>query len=102
MTKDIMRADIAQNITEVKEENIKFINKMDALIINMDQMIAVIQEIKYEALRSQAQIDALIINIDDMDTFQLACALTNTIAGVVSIQDKLNKSGDEFSKILEE
>ena len=29
MTKDIMRADIAKDITEAKEENIKLINKMD-------------------------------------------------------------------------
>mgnify|MGYP003615299009 CR=1 FL=1 len=42
MTKDIMRAAIAKDITEAKESNIKFINKMD-------QTIAVIQAIKYEA-----------------------------------------------------
>ena len=89
MTKDIMGADIAQNITEAKEENIKLINKID-------QMIAFLQEIKYEALCSQAQMDALIINIDGMDSLQLACALSNTIAGVLNIQDKLNKSGVEF------
>ena len=29
MTKDIMRAAIAKDITEAKENNIKFINKMD-------------------------------------------------------------------------
>ena len=37
MTKDIMRAAIAKDITEAKEDNIKFINKMD-------QMIAVLQD----------------------------------------------------------
>lgn len=38
MTKDIMRA-VAKDITETKEDNIKFVNKMD-------QMIAVLQDIK--------------------------------------------------------
>ena len=57
--KDRMRAAIAKDITEAKEENIKLINKMD-------QMIAVIQGIKYEALCSQAQMDAFIRNIDSM------------------------------------
>lgn len=95
MTKDIMRAAIAKDITEAKEDNIKFINKMD-------QMIAVIQAIKYEALCSQAQMDAFIRNIDSMESLQLSYALSNTISGVLSIQDKINKSGDEFAKILED
>ena len=87
MTKDIMRAAIAKDITEAKENNIKFINKMD-------QMLTVIQEIKYEALCSQ--------NIDNMESLQLSYALSNTISGVLNIQDKINKSGDEFAKILED
>mgnify|MGYP003585073014 FL=1 len=95
MTKDIMRAAIARGITEAKENNIKFINKMD-------RMIAVIQEIKYEALCSQAQMDAFIRNIDSMESLQLSYALSNTISGVLNIQDKINKSGDKFAKILEE
>ena len=95
MTKDIMRAAIARDITEAKEDNIKFINKMD-------QMLAVIQEIKYEALCSQAQMDAFIRNIDNMESLQLSYALSNTISGVINIQDKINKSGDKFAKILEE
>ena len=95
MTKDIMRAAIAKDITEAKENNIKFINKMD-------QMLTVIQEIKYEALCSQAQMDAFIRNIDSMESLQLSYALSNTISGVLNIQDKINKSGDEFAKILEE
>ena len=95
MTKDIMRAAIAKDITEAKENNIKFINKMD-------QMLKVIQEIKYEALCSQAQMDAFIRNIDSMESLQLSYALSNTISGVLNIQDKINKSGDEFAKILED
>ena len=95
MTKDLMRAAIAKDITEAKEDNIKFINKMD-------QMLAVIQEIKYEALCSQAQMDAFIRNIDSMESLQLSYALSNTISGVLNIQDKINKSGDKFAKILEE
>ena len=95
MTKDIMRAAIAKDITEAKENNIKFINKMD-------QMLTVIQEIKYEALCSQAQMDAFIRNIDNMESLQLSYALSNTISGVLSIQDKINKSGDKFAKILED
>ena len=95
MTKDIMRAAIAKDITEIKEDNIKFVNKMD-------QMIAVIQEIKYEALCSQAQMDAFISKIDDMDSLQLASALTNTLCGVLNVQDKINKSKEAFSKILED
>ena len=95
MTKDIMRAAIAKDITEAKENNIKFINKMD-------QMLTVIQEIKYEALCSQAQMDAFIRNIDSMESLQLSYALSNTISGVLNIQDKINKSGDEFAKILED
>ena len=95
MTKDIMRAAIAKDITEAKEDNIKFINKMD-------QTIAVIQAIKYEALCSQAQMDAFIRNIDSMESLQLSYALSNTISGVLNIQDKINKSGDKFAKILEE
>ena len=95
MTKDIMRAAIAKDITEAKENNIKFINKMD-------QMLTVIQEIKYEALCSQAQMDAFIRNIDSMESLQLSYALSNTISGVLNVQDKINKSGDEFAKILEE
>lgn len=95
MTKDIMRAAIAKDIMEAKENNIKFINKMD-------QMLAVIQEIKYEALCSQAQMDAFIRNIDNMESLQLSYALSNTISGVLNVQDKINKSGDEFAKILEE
>lgn len=95
MTKDIMRAAIAKDITEAKEDNIKFINKMD-------QMIMVIQEIKYEALCSQAQMDAFIRNIDSMESLQLSYALSNTISGVLNIQDKINKSGDKFAKILED
>ena len=95
MTKDIMRAAIAKDITEAKEDNIKFINKMD-------QMLTVIQEIKYEALCSQAQMDAFIRNIDSMESLQLSYALSNTISGVLNIQDKINKSGDEFAKILED
>lgn len=93
--KDIMRAAIANDIMEAKENNIKFINKMD-------QMLAVIQEIKYEALCSQAQMDAFIRNIDSMESLQLSYALSNTISGVLNVQDKINKSGDEFAKILEE
>ena len=95
MTKDIMRAAIAKDITEAKEDNIKFINKMD-------QTIAVIQAIKYEALCSQAQMDAFIRNIDSMESLQLSYALSNTISGVLNIQDKINKIDDEFAKILEE
>ena len=95
MTKDIMRAAIAKDIMEAKENNIKFINKMD-------RMLAVIQEIKYEALCSQAQMDAFIRNIDSMESLQLSYALSNTISGVLNVQDKINKSGDEFAKILEE
>ena len=95
MTKDIMRAAIAKDITEAKEDNIKFINKMD-------QTIAVIQAVKYEALCSQAQMDAFIRNIDSMESLQLSYALSNTISGVLNIQDKINKSGDEFAKILED
>lgn len=95
MTKDIMRAAIAKDITEAKENNIKFINKMD-------QTIAVIQAIKYEALCSQAQMDAFIRNIDSMESLQLSYALSNTISGVLNIQDKINKIDDEFAKILEE
>ena len=95
MTKDIMRAAIAKDITETKEDNIQFVNKMD-------QMIAVLQDIKYEALCSQAQMDALIKNIDDMDSLQLASALTNTLCGALNLQDKLIKSKEGFSKILED
>ena len=95
MTKDIMRAAIAKDITEAKENNIKFINKID-------QTIAVIQAIKYEALCSQAQMDAFIRNIDNMESLQLSYALSNTISGVLNIQDKINKSGDKFAKILED
>ena len=95
MTKDIMRAAIAKDITEAKENNIKLINKLDL-------MLAVIQEIKYEALCSQAQMDAFIRNIDSMESLQLSYALSNTISGVLNIQDKINKSGDELAKILEE
>ena len=95
MTKDIMRAAIAKDITEAKEDNIKFINKMD-------QTIAVIQAIKYEALCSQAQMDAFIRNIDSMESLQLSYALSNTISGVINIQDKINKIDDEFAKILED
>ena len=95
MTKDIMRAAIAKDITEAKEDNIKFVNKMD-------RMLAVIQEIKYEALCSQAQMDAFIRNIDNMESLQLSYALSNTISGVLNIQDKINKIDDEFAKILED
>lgn len=95
MTKDIIRAAIAKDITEAKEDNIKFINKMD-------QTIAVIQAIKYEALCSQAQMDAFIRNIDSMESLQLSYALSNTISGVLNIQDKINKIDDEFAKILED
>ena len=95
MTKDIMRAAIARDITEAKENNINFINKMD-------QMLTVIQEIKYEALCSQAQMDAFIRNIDSMESLQLSYALSNTISGVLNIQDKINKSGIKLAKILEE
>ena len=95
MTKDIMRAAIAKDITEAKENNIKFINKMD-------QMLTVIQAIKYEALCSQAQMDAFIRNIDSMESLQLSYALSNTLSGVLNIQDKINKIDDEFAKILEE
>ena len=95
MTKDIIRAAIAKDITEAKEDNIKFINKMD-------QTIAVIQAIKYEALCSQAQMDAFIRNIDSMESLQLSYALSNTISGVINIQDKIKKSGDKFAKILED
>ena len=94
MTKDIMRAAIAKDITETKEDNIQFVNKMD-------QMIAVLQDIKYKALCNQAQMDALIRNIDDMDSLQLASALTNTLCGALNLQDKLIKSKEAFSKILE-
>ena len=95
MTKDIMRAAITKDITEAKENNIKLINKLDL-------MLAVIQEIKYEALCSQAQMDAFIRNIDSMESLQLSYALSNTISGVLNIQDKINKSGDKFAKILED
>lgn len=95
MTKDIMRAAIAKDITETKEDNIQFVNKMD-------QMIAVLQDIKYESLCNQAQMDALIRNIDDMDSLQLASALTNTLCGALNLQDKLIKSKEAFSKILED
>ncbi len=95
MTKDIMRAAIAKDITETKEDNIQFVNKMD-------QMIAVLQDIKYETLCNQAQMDALIKNIDDMDSLQLASALTNTLCGALNLQDKLIKSKEVFSKILED
>ena len=95
MTKDIMRAAIAKDITEAKENNIKFINKMD-------QMLTVIQGIKYEALCSQAQMDAFIKNIDNMESLQLSYTLSNTISGVLNVQDKINKSVDEFAKILED
>ena len=95
MSKDIMRAAIAKDITEAKENNIKFINKMD-------QMLTVIQEIKYEALCSQAQMDSFIKNIDDMDSLQLASALTNTLCGALNLQDKLIKSKESFAKILED
>ena len=93
--KDRMRAAIAKDITEAKEENIKLINKMD-------QMIAVLQEIKYEALCSQAQMDAFIRNIDSMESLQLSYALSNTVSGILNIKDKINKSDDKFAKILEE
>ena len=93
--KDRMRAAIAKDITETKEDNINLINKMD-------QMIAVIQSIKYEALCSQAQMDAFIRNIDSMESLQLSYALSNTISGVLNVQDKINKSYDEFAKILED
>ena len=95
MLEDIMRTAIAKDITEAKENNIKFINKMD-------RMLAVIQEIKYEALCSQAQMDAFIRNIDSMEPLQLSYVLSNTISVVINIQDKINKSGDKFAKILEE
>ena len=95
MLEDIMRAAIAKDITETKEDNIQFVNKID-------QMIAVLQDIKYEALCSQAQMDALIRNIDDMDSLQLTSALTNTLCGVLNLQDKLIKSKEAFSKILED
>ena len=95
MTKDIIRAAIAKDITDAKEDNIQFVNKMD-------QMIAVLQDIKYEALCNQAQMDALIRNIDDMDSLQLASALTNTLCGALNLQDKLIKSKEAFSKILED
>ena len=94
MTKDLMRSDIANDIKKTKEDNIKFVNKMD-------QMIAVLQDIKYEALCNQAQMDALIRNIDDMDSIQLASALTNTLCGALNLQDKLIQSKEVFSKILE-
>ena len=93
--KDRMRAAIEKDITEAKEDNINLINKMD-------QMIAVIQSIKYDALCSQAQMDAFIRNIDSMESLQLSYALSNTISGVLNVQDKINKSYDEFAKILEE
>ena len=95
MTKDIIHAAITKDITETKEDNIQFVNKID-------QMIAVLQDIKYEALCSQAQMDALIRNIDDMDSLQLASALTNTLCGALNLQDKLIKSKEAFSKILED
>ena len=95
MTKDIMHAAIAKDITETKEDNIQFVNKMD-------QIIDVLQDIKYEALCNQAQMDALIRNIDDMDSLQLASALTNTLCGALNLQDKLIKSKEAFAKILEE
>lgn len=91
MTKDLIRSDIKKT----KEDNIQFVNKMD-------QMIAVLQGIKYEALCNQAQMDALIRNIDDMDSLQLASALTNTLCGALNLQDKLIKSKEAFSKILED
>lgn len=90
MTKDLIRSDIKKT----KEDNIKFVNKMD-------QIIAVLQDIKYEALCNQAQMDALIRNIDDMDSLQLASALTNTLCGALNLQDKLIQSKKVFSKILE-
>ena len=90
MTKDLIRSDIKKT----KEDNIKFVNKMD-------QIIAVLQDIKYEALCNQAQMDALIRNIDDMDSLQLSSALTNTLCGALNLQDKLIQSKKVFSKILE-
>ena len=95
MTKGIMRAAITKDITETKEDNIQFVNKMD-------QMIAVLQGIKYETLCNQAQMDALIRNIDDMDSLQLTSALTNTLCGVLNLQDKLIKSKEAISKIFED
>ena len=95
MTKDIMRAAIANDIKKTKEDNIKFVNKMD-------QVIDVLQDIKYEVLCSQAQMDALIKNIDDMDSLQLASALTNTLCGTLNVQDKVIQSKELFSKILED
>ena len=68
----------------------------------MDQTLAVIQAIKYEALCSQAQMDAFIRNIDSMESLQLSYALSNTISGVLNVQDKINKIDDEFAKILED
>ena len=91
MTKDLIRSDIKKT----KEDNIKFVNKMD-------QIIAVLQDIKYEALCNQAQMDALIRNIDDMDSLQLASALTNTLCGALNLQDKLIQSKEVFAKILED
>ena len=90
-----MRSDIANDIKKTKEDNIQFVNKMD-------QMIGVLQDIKYEALCNQAQMDALIKNIDDMDSLQLASALTNTLCGALNLQDKLIKSKEAFAKILED
>ena len=46
--------------------------------------------------------DAFIRNIDSMESLQLSYALSNTISGVLNIQDKINKIDDEFAKILEE
>lgn len=91
MTKDLIRSDIKKT----KEDNIKFVNKMD-------QLIAVLQDIKYEALCNQAQMDALISKIDDMDSLQLASALTNTLCGALNLQYKLIQSREAFSKILED
>ena len=95
MTNDLMRSDIANDIKKTKEDNIKFVNKMD-------QLIDVLQDIKYEALCNQAQMDALIRKIDDMDSLQLASALANTLCGALNLQDKVIQSSATFSKILED
>ena len=46
--------------------------------------------------------DAFIRNIDSMESLQLSYALSNTLSGLLNIQDKINKSVDEFAKILED
>ena len=48
MTKDIMRAAIAKDITEAKENNIKLINKLDLmLVVIQSQLVQLLEEHKF-------------------------------------------------------